>query len=212
MKITVAYVYPAIQPATYRPLARRFVDSYMKFPPGGSDHNMVALINGGVAGMEKNYRTALHPIEFQHFYHNNVGKDIGAFQAFADGCNSDLLVCLGAPVRCRRAGWLDRIVQSYEYYGPGLYGGWGFHEPVSHIRTTAFWLPPQLLKAYPFQVVNESRYEFEHGQRSIHNFVKSIGLGSYMVTWSGCFQEKDWHHVGLSDCLFLDQHTDRIGF
>jgi hypothetical protein len=146
-----------------------------------------------------------------HFHHNNVGQDIGAFQAFSEVADCDLLVCLGAPVHFRRAGWLDRIVQAYEDNGPGLYGAWAFHQPMSHVRTTAFWCPPELLKSYPYQVINESRYEFEHGHRSIHQYTKSIGLNTYMVTWNGCWEEKDWHHVTLDECLLLDQHTDRIG-
>lgn len=210
MKVTVGYVYPAVEPGTYRPLARRFVDSYMNYPPGGIDHEMVACINGGHPNMARNYNAALSPIPFQHFHHNNVGKDIGAFQSLSEHVQCDLLLCLGAPVRCRRAGWLDRIVRAYEDNGPGLYGAWAFHQPMPHVRTTAFWLPPELLRAYPYQVVNESRYEFEHGHNSICRFAKSIGLESYMVTWDGCYAEKDWHHISLEDSLFLDQHTDRI--
>jgi hypothetical protein len=211
MKCSIAYVYPAVEPQTYRPLARRFVDSYMNYPPGATNHELIACINGGHPNQERNYNAALSPIPFRHFHHNNVGKDIGAFQAVAEVVDCDLLLCLGAPVRCRRAGWLDRIARAYEENGPGLYGCWAFHEPMDHIRTTAFWLPPQLLRAYPYQVVNEARYEFEHGHRSICQFARSVGLETYMVTWDGCYLPKDWHHIGADQSLFLDQHCDRNG-
>jgi hypothetical protein len=211
VKVVIAYVYPAVQPATYRPMARRFANSYMSFPSGSADHEVVALVNGGHHQMERNYNAAFAPVPVRFFHHSNLGKDIGAFQAFAETCTADLLVCLGAPVRFHRGGWLDRIVQSYEDNGPGLYGCWGFHQPLPHIRTTAFWLPPDLLRAYPYQIVNENRYEFEHGHRSILNFCNSIGLGGFMVTWSGCFAQDQWHHIGADECLMLDQHCERAG-
>lgn len=211
MQIDIAYVYPAIVSRTYRPMAARFVRTYMQFPPGGEDHKITALINGGAAAHVRNYSSIFRPLDCGIFFHNNVGKDIGAFQSFASTLKSDLLICLGSPVHFRRTGWLDRIVQAYEQNGPGIYGAWAFQEPRDHIRTTAFWLPPQLLNAYPFQIMNENRYEFEHGHNSICNFVKSLGLECYMVSWDGCYPSKDWHHLAVDEMLFLDQHTERIG-
>lgn len=213
MRVAVAYVYPAVNQVVYRPLARRFADTYMANPPGSVDHDVYTIINGGTHQMAKNYQAAMSPLPVKLFFHNNVGKDIGGFQALAadPSFNYDLMVCLGAPVRCRRAGWLDRIVQAYEQNGPGLYGAWAFHQPMEHVRTTAFWLPPQLLNAYPYQVVDGTRYEFEHGHRSIHQFTKSVGLGTYMVTWNGCYGVNEWHHIGLEDSLFIDQHMEMAG-
>lgn len=211
MKVTIAYIYPAMDARTYRPMARRFVDNYMRHPPGECDHHISVLVNGGMPSMQRNYEMLFKPLPCDFFYHNNVGKDVGAYQAAAHHIKSDLMVCLGSPVRPRRAGWLDVIVRAYEQNGPGLYGNWAFHEPRDHIRTTAFWLPPQLLTSYPFQIVNENRYEFEHGTQSIRAYTESLGLNCLQVTWAGCFSKKDWHHVPADHCLFLDQHTDRIG-
>lgn len=209
MNVSVVYVHPAVEPLAYRPLAKRFVDTYMQYPPGAHDHRISVVVNGGAPSHQKNYERLMSPLPCSFLYHTNIGKDIGAFQKAAAEIKCDLMICLGAPVYFRRAGWLDRIVQAYEDHGPALYGAWGFHNPATHIRTTAFWMPPELLNSYPYVVTNDARYEFEHGTRSITSHVAALGLECYMVTWDGCYPRKDWHHVELERCMFRDQHTDR---
>jgi hypothetical protein len=213
VKIAVVYVYPALDARRYQGLARRFVDSYTKFPPGATNHTVHVIVNAGDPGRIKIYERIFRPLSCQFTMHSNIGKDIGAFQLAAESLKDfDLMICLGAPVHCRVAGWLDYLVRIYESNGPGLYGAWGFHQPRPHIRTTAFWLPPALLSSYPHRVTNELRYEFEHGTGSIRAHAASFGLDSFMVTLKGCFTIADWHHVANEDCLFLDQHTQRIGY
>jgi len=211
MNIKVCYVYPALDPGTYRPMAERFVQTYMEFPPGAADHEIIVLINGGHPNNQPIYDRLFSPLAVQYLYHDNTGKDIGAFAAAASQLKCDLMVCLGAPIHFLRAGWLDRIVMVYEDNGPGLYGGWGFHQPTAHIRTTAFWLPPEILSAYPYVIHDGNRYEFEHGGASILQFVKSLGMEGHMVTMDGCYPEPNWHHVERSRVLMLDQHCLKIG-
>lgn len=210
MKVAVTYVMPVVQSHIYEPLAKRFAQSYMAHPPGESDHSLHVLVNGGP--ISDRQRKLFDPVPFQFHQHNNSGKDIGAFQMAADTIPCDLLVCLGANIHFRRAGWLDRIVRAYEDNGPGLYGGWAFHQPLWHIRTTAFWITPQIFKSYPWVVSDQNRYEWEHGQGSITRWTLDHGFGCYMVTWGGVFDPQNWHHVENNDCLMLDQFCDRQGF
>lgn len=209
MRVVVAYVFPDLDHATYLPLARRFVATYMDFPPGSEDHEVQVLVNHGRLESRRDYERLFAPLACGFKMHNNFGKDIGAYQMAAREIPCDLLVCLGAPVHFHRGGWLDRIISVYERNGPGLYGAWGFHQPADHIRTTAFWCAPELLNSYPFEVRNDSRYEFEHGRNSFHNHTRSLGLESYMVTWDGCYSTKEWIHATRSQCLLLDQHSER---
>lgn len=209
MKVVVAYVFPDVDLTTYLPMARRFVTSYMEHPPGIEDHEIHVLVNHGHEKNIPDYRRLFYPLACGFRMHNNIGKDIGAYQMAAAEIPCDLIICLGSPVHFCRGGWLDRIVKVYEQNGPGLYGCWGFHQPKDHIRTTAFWCAPELLNSYPFVVHNDSRYEFEHGQNSIHNFTRGIGLESYMVTWDGCYSTKEWRHATREQCLMLDQHCER---
>ncbi|HNR70413.1 MAG TPA: hypothetical protein PKJ00_03415 [Verrucomicrobiota bacterium] len=211
MKIALVYVYPAVMPQIYRPLAQRFAASYMKFPPGATDHELFMVVNGGMPSNQKHYEHLLAPLPVQVHYHDNSGKDIGAFQMMAAELhNYDLMVCIGSPVQCRKAGWLDRMVMAYEDYGPGLYGAYGFHQPLPHIRTTVFWLPPALMNAYGTHVTNQYRYEFEHGTKSIFYFTKQKGFVTRVVTWDGCYGEDEWRPLYPHECLFTDQHMERM--
>ena len=209
MKVIVAHVHPDVDLATYNPMARRFVETYMDHPPGQADHELVVLVNHGHPHGLPGYRKLFEPLACSFMLHDNTGKDIGAYQMAAREIPCDLLVCLGAPVYFPRAGWLDRIVNTYEQNGPGLYGPWGFHQPKPHIRTTAFWCAPELLNSYPYVVHNDSRYEFEHGDKSITAHVTQLGLPAFMVTWDGCHPMKGWHHASRAQSLMLDQHSDR---
>lgn len=211
MKVALVYVHPDMQHQIYRPLARRFVDSYIQFPPGEHDHDIYVVVNHGRSG-DPEYPKLFSPLSCSFMIHNNQGKDIGAFQKAAHEIKCDLMVFLGAPIHFRQGGWLDRIVNVYEQNGPHFYGCWAFHQPATHIRTTAFWCAPELFNSYPYVVNNDSRYEFEHGNRSIVRHVADLGLQNYMVTWDGCYPVESWHHVPNPQCLMLDQHTDRIGY
>ena len=206
MKICVAYVYPVNLPR-YDALACRFAQTYVDFPPGERDHDVHIYTNGGEASHKQ--KLLLDVLCPTYHAHDNVGKDIGAYQRAAREIECDLLICMGTPIYFHRAGWLDWLVRAYELNGPALYGCWGFYEPRHHLRTTVFWLPPQLLASYPHRVVNETRYEFEHGQKSIVNWSRSMGFENYMVTWRGVIPESQWHHVSRKDSLVIDQHCDK---
>lgn len=209
MRVAIIYVFPQVAVHAYEPLAKRFVASYLANPPGESDHKIHVVINGGTPGPLHTKLFSPLPVEFMS--HTNVGKDIGAFQVASSTVPCDLLICLGAHIHFARAGWLDHIVRSYGQFGPALYGNYAFPTPSAHIRTTNFWLPPQLLSAYPHRVGDHMRYEFEHGiSHSIVRVVANFGYPCYQLTWTGIYTVNDWHFPGREDAIFLDQHTDRI--
>lgn len=210
MRIAIVYIFPQVDLPLYGRLARRFADTYMANPPGTVDHSLYVVANGGEPN--KTLKALIAPLPVTWIAHNNFGKDIGAFQLASRMIDCDLLVCLGANVFFHRPGWLDIIAKEYENNGPGLYGAWAFHQPMAHIRTTAFWMPPEILNSYPIWVDNGHRYEFEHGYGSILQHVKNMGYPTLMVTRRGAFGEPNWHHVELDDCLFLDQHAESIGY
>jgi hypothetical protein len=180
----------------------------MKHPPGIEDHEICVVVNGGLA-RNSELENRFAPLECQILRHDNTGKDVGAFMKAAAEVRCDLMVCLGAPVHFHRAGWLDRIIQEYEANGPGLYGCWAFEQPRAHIRTTAFWCAPELLAAYPIPVHNGNRYEFEHGATGFTACVAGLGLGTFQVTWDGCYPRKEWQHASRTQSLVWDQHIER---
>lgn len=189
----------------YGPAAQRWAQSYLSNPPGESPHDLYVVLNGG-QGPGPYQQRLFSPLPVTYLEHNNWGKDVGAFQMAADRLDCDLMICFGSHVHFHRAGWLDRIVRAFEDNGPALYGCWGLPQPLPHIRTTAFFLPPDLLRLYPYVIGDPQRYEFEHGHESITLWCQKNGFETYMVTFSEVLPMSRWRHAGCEDCLFGDQH------
>lgn len=211
MTVVLAYIYPMVKLATYYPLAKRFAETWRRFPPGSEPHTLHVIGNGSTIPAID--REPFHGIPCVFDAYNNVGWDIGAFQWAAEHIPCDLLVCFGAPVHFHKPGWLDRMVDAYLNNGPALYGCWAYLSPNWHVRTTAFWFPPELLQTYPVIVGSsrKSRYAFEHGNKSFTRHVLSAGLDCLMVTWDSVFHFSQWHdHApGVDQSLVLDQHVHR---
>lgn len=205
MKIALCYVFPTVSASIYHPMAKHFVATYLQNPPGKTEHEIHIAVNGGVE-YGKWTRELFHPLPCHFFQHNNYGKDIGCYFAAADTVPCDLLVCLGAPVHFHKSGWLDRIRDTYQDNGPALYGAWAFHFPLPHIRTTAFWIPPDLLLAYPHPPDDRGRYGFEHGPQSLTLWTQQQGFEPKMVSWSGVYDMPHWHTLDRNESLMVDQH------
>lgn len=211
MKVAVIYVFPQVEAKKYEMMAHRFATQYMSHPPGESDHDLIVCVNGG-GQITPRQEKLFDPLVPTFIYHNNVGKDLGAYMMAARNVPCDLLVCIGAPARPRMAGWLDLMVRAVENNGPGVYGCWAFHEPAVHIRTTVFWISPELLTAYPHVIDNSNRYQFEHGPDSIALWCMKRGFPALQVTRRGVFSVEKWHYINHEDSLFADQHMDGQGF
>lgn len=204
MRVALVYVLPNVQLDTYVPLAIRFKDSYMANPPGAVPHELHVVVNGYAPSPK--LKRLFDPLPINWLQHNNYAKDLGAYMTAASAVDSDVQVCLGAHSNFRRGGWLDRMMDIYSKIGPGLYGCWGFHAPAAHIRTTAFWLPPDLLRSYPF-LTNDTRYQFEHGHNdSILKWSLKFGFPVVQVSWTRVGIYPDFFHCGPEDNLMFDQH------
>lgn len=212
MNVAIIYVYPQVSLNLYYPLAKRFADTWKSFPPGAEPYALHVIGNGGqVSGLLRQPFDGIPYLQWQAY--GNIGWDIGAFQYAAETIPCDLLVCLGAPVHFHRAGWLDRIVGAYLEHGPALYGCWAYLTPNWHVRTTAFWCPPQLMQSYPSQIGSSrrSRYDFEHGPHSFTRHVLSAGLECLMVSWDGVYPFAQWHDHApdAAHSLVHDQHIHK---
>lgn len=211
MKIAIVYVYPNLLHQTYDRQAKRFAGHYVSNPPGESDHELYVVVNGG-GTITPRQESLFHPLAPKYLYHDNSGKDVGAHRMAAKSLCCDLILLLGAPCWPAKAGWLDHIVMAYENHGPALYGNFCFHQPKPHVRTTCYWAPPQIISSSTLPVHNDLRYEWEHGQKSITRHCMKLGFPVLQVTWRGVFSIENWSHVPERDCLFFDQHTERIGY
>lgn len=212
MRIVVAYVYPNISNRHYDACAKRFAIQYAKYDPGQRDHDIYVVVNGGgrLSGVQEKF---FSPITANFMHHDNSGKDLGAFQRVAERVPCDLLVCMGAPSRPRVNGWLGMIESAVKNYGAGIYGNWGFHVPYPHIRTTAFFICPEILNAYPVLIkTDRQRYHAEHSPESLTMMCKHEGLATNMVTTKGVFGINHWHHCPQDECLLMDQFSDRMAW
>lgn len=210
MTVSLVYVHPRVNQRVYIPAAKRFIRSYMDHPPGGTQHDIQVVINGDRPN--RSDERTFNPVSVNFLSHDNFGKDIGAFQMAASALKSDLIVCLGANVHFRRAGWLDIMVNAIQKNGPGVYGAYCFHQPAIHVRTTCFWILREMLDMYPHQISNESRYDFEHGPHSVAKWCIDMGFNAWLTTWNEVLPPEKWRHVENHEALVLDQHSDRIGY
>lgn len=216
MHVAVAYCYPAIQQRRYWPAAERFVETWKQFPPGACDFSLHAIFNGRSPSAPE--ESLFARVNAQIRVHSNLGWDIGAFQMAAERIRCDLLVCLGAHCHFHRAGWLDRMVEAQLETGPALFGCRGYHYPAGsghHIRTTCFWMLPEILQSYPSIVGNsrQSRYQFEHGLGSITEWVERSGFRCYVVTFNSIQGVETWDDAfgPVENCLVYDQWTHPEG-
>jgi len=208
LTVNVVYVYPNL--FRFERYVHRFVRTFKQFTPGKTKFSLVIVVNGlDLSEKQKELFDGLNPTFINH---DNSGKDIGAFIAAANAfSNTALQVCFGTYIHFHQPNWLDRITDVYASYGPGLYGCWSYAEPRLHIRTTAFWLPAQLLLSYPSYVSSSTRYEFEHGKNSILTWVHDkLGFNSYIVSWSRTVDPYiEPYAPNLDDSLVWDQFTAR---
>lgn len=210
---SVVLVYVHVALPSHVANSARFVGTYVKHPPG-YEHRTVVVCNGGPRTAETDALFAPIPgCEF--LQHDNSGQDIGAYQKAAREVPCDLMVFFGSSTYFRKPGWLVRMVDSFEKYGPTLYGATGNRGDMNsnvypHIRTTAFWMPPALLNNYPNRITrNDQRYPFEHGTICLTSWICRHGMIPLVVSWDGEYSWENWdlipngYHQGNQDNLLV---------
>jgi len=199
MNIEVVYCFPVLLNGQYRDYAERFVVSYLENPPA-VDHQTTIVCNGAAPNSDtKGLFSILPNVKF--LCHDNSGFDIGAYIAAARQSTADLMVCFGSSTYLRGPGWLLRMASAFKKHGMAQYGVMGNQGDAKvncrpHIRTTAFWFPPVLLKKYPTPIIsNDDRHRFEHGQGCFSDYVQSQGLKNWIVTWDGEYLWPNWDSI-----------------
>jgi len=208
MKVIVLYVYP-IFGGPHDVLARRFRDSYRRYP-AGHPHEMWIVANGGepTEGM----RETFDGIAANWMTHDNTGFDIGAFLSASRALIADMMVYFGGNTYLTGPGWLARMVSVWDQNHFALYGCCGNngrkakydadgnkikrrHHP--HIRTTGFWAAPTIIAAYPHPVTEDqrTRYLFEHGPHNLTAWLWERHHRVYCVTWTGKYEYPHWNGI-----------------
>jgi len=218
MRVACVYIFPLDGAGQHGERAMRFLETYHQHPPG-LDHETIIVCNGGQAGAETEFLFGSLPNLKLLRRNDGVGQDIGGYQDAAQGSNSDLMVFFGGNTYFRRAGWMNRVVNSWMSKGDTLFGytanrGAGAVQP--HIRTTGFWMSTKLFNQYPHKVTrNDQRYPFEHGRDCLTTWIKRLGKIPWLVSWDGEYKWENWdvvpngwHKGDQSNLLFGDRLTE----
>lgn len=196
--------------------AARFVTSYREYGPG-AEHDTFIICNGGPLRLEESVIFSGMNV---HMYPriNDPGWDVTAYIDAAKGpCRDyDAMFCCGESVYFHTAGWLKRLQEAWQRYGPGFYGPFSSNAVRAHLNTTAFFCAPLLLRQYPVRINGrKERMEFEHGERSIWRRVSRRGMPVKLVTWDGEWSPEMWRmpknilwRGDQSNCLVWCNHVD----
>lgn len=189
VKVVIIYIAVTHSPKLEH-YAARFVATMQLYPPG-YEFRLIVCCNGGSLARDKEMLFLTVPHEF-YIRPNDPSWDIGGYQFVADQIDCDIVVCMGESVFFHRAGWLTRIIESWQKYGPGFYGFFSSNLVRSHMNTTAFAVSPLHLKTYPKVKDKKDRYEFEHGHNALWRRLAFQGKPTKFVTWSGEYDPRDW--------------------
>lgn len=199
---------------------RRFVESYINNPPG-AEHYTVIVANGGPFKKE-HYNLFDRMGECTYHYGDNIGYDLGAYISISRDIKypSNTMFCCGTSLYFKKPGWLKRLLDVWDEYGPSIYGTLSTHQIRPHIRTTGFLVPKFMLFTYPHPTITlAQRYNFEHGEESICWWARILKHRPLVVSWMGVHDWQEWENIPLgyrkgnqSNCLCYDSHSDRSGY
>ena len=220
MKAAIVYVFPNTPDAQRTELAARFVCSY-KAHPAEHDHDTIVVLNGS-GGAGEGFVGALFASlpNLRIIKHDNSGWDLGAFQFAARSHPCDLMMFFGVSAWFPKAGWMRRAVDATRVRGLAVYGSHGNQgngvNVWPHVRTTGWWVNPQLLNRYPVIVTDPGqRYPFEHGPTCFCQWAKSQGVLTWVVAWDGEYPiehcdiiQNGFHRGDQGNLLFRDRLTD----
>jgi hypothetical protein len=214
VKIIVTYICVS-RGARSEQYARRFVSTYQQFP-AQVEHELIVVFNGGKP--PKGLRSLFDPIPHGWHERSNEGWDIAAYQDVAIRVNPALLMCLGEQTYFHRAGWLRRLSDAREAFGPGMYGAYSSFLVSPHLNTTSFACSPEFIRQYPVKCKTRAdRYNFEHGRNALWRWIAGHGYPTKLVTWDGEWDQPDWRtppnilwRGDQSNCLTWCQHTDKF--
>lgn len=227
MKTVLVYSFPLDARETFEPFARRYVESYLKYPPGVQHDVAVAGMNGESDVEDFLLFDKLNPIQYDIW---TDGIDIGCTQLMAPKLAEqeyDFAVFSTSRVYFHREGWLRRLVEAREKYGDGLYGATGSYEcpngepekfPNPHMRTVLYGCNPkhmaELAKECPV-TDRATAHKFEAGIWNFATWFWRRAMPVKMVTWDDELDRDEWRKPSdifrggdQTNILCFDRHSD----
>ena len=190
LKTTFVYLHIAERPEEFVPYSKRFVDTYLQFPPG-IEHELIVVSCAGVLNQQA--RDIFGPLNCKFDEYLEGGWDIGAHQFMAGRVDCDFMVCCTSRTYFWKANWLRRFVEAREQHGEGLYGAAGSYEISPHIRTCFYGVNPKIYREFPHKINSRPRgVYFERGKWNFTKWFEERGGRTWMVTWDGVYPKSEW--------------------
>lgn len=206
----------------FKPDVQRFIDSWFEYPPGMECY-LFALCLGNDPTTETKEMFRGIPTEFITVRNVPVcsGADAAGALELCKKLDGWFQIGMGARVHFFRRGAVREMAIARVKHGPGLYGCTCSKEARVHIRPSFYGMDTNYLRLYPGSINSpEAGTQFEigneFGELSLTKWSESIGIPSYMVYWTGVFQNKaDWFSQpntfrkgDQSNLLVWDKRTD----
>ncbi len=226
---SIVYPLPLDNWELFEPDVMRFCETFRTFPPQ-ADCRLIVMCCSRYPNHEEKRLFANLGVRVQFHRYDGAGYDIGAHQHFAHEAGNDFCVNISTRVYFHREGWLKKIMEARDYFGPGLFGTAASREvghKVSrdrlriHFRTHCYGIEASELREYPLLVNTRERgWMLEHGafdhaegtflewcQRRPQNAIAC-------VFWDGAWRPEEWFdrpnqfRMGdQSNLLVFDRHT-----
>ena len=204
----------APSPDVYKDAARRFVESYRRYP-ADAEHRLFLVNSNG--GLTHEIESFFEGVEYAVIKYPGSGWDIGAHQFSSLTMDpNDWIMCFSSWAHFRRRGWLKAFVEARERFGDGLYGSTSSFDGNLHLRGTGFFVRCERMQRYPYGC-NSSResHWFEHGPDSLSQWCVRQGFGAWLVTPNEVVPLSDsrrpsniFRRGDQSNIWTFDKHTD----
>ena len=201
-------------PSTYVAAAKRFADTYVRFP-ADMQHRLILLDSHG--GYTPEIAGFFSDIPHTALPYAGLGWDIGAHLHAAYTLPADdWIMCFSSWGHFRQRGWLAAFARARDRYWDGLYGSTASFERSPHVRGTGFMVRCGQLQAYPHRVNSRKEsLDFEAGPESLTNWFLRRRDGVWIVTprktvplAAARHLEHGFRREQQTDIWTFDKHTD----
>lgn len=223
MKTVIVYPVPMDNEEVwelFKPFITRFTDSLRAFPPG-CEYDLWVVTNRPVPD-----ETPLHWLDWAVNSFNGLkpmwmnytgsGADIGSLQTYVNSCQeNEFVVFCNTRVYAHREGWLKRLVDARETFGPGLYATSVSREGGKlHACGRCFGVDSDDFKEYPHVIDSRDKgHFFEIGDGCFMEWFLSIGRNRNLVQFDGITHSEKhplvngYRSGNQSNVLVWDKHT-----
>jgi hypothetical protein len=180
--------------AVFKPFIERFVATYKRFEPG-YPHLLTVVVNKSAVSGEIIELFFGLPVDY--VVYDGDGMDLGSQQLVAQKENH-FQVNMTSRMYFHRAGWLERLVQVRDTYGPGLYGMSASYEGGKlHLATRGHSYDSKDFREYPTQIVSRDQgVFFECGDGCLLKWYQTRKQPYGVVHWDQIFINGQCRHCG----------------